>query len=138
MEGCVFCRIIAKEIPADVVYEDDRFIAFLDIHPAAKGHSLVVPKKHSTDISDMDGETLCEFGRVVQKVAGAVKKTTQCDGINIVMNNGKAAGQIIFHAHCHVVPRFHGDGISFRIPRARYAEGEAAEVAKKIFDAAKQ
>ncbi|MEM3030631.1 MAG: HIT family protein [Candidatus Micrarchaeia archaeon] len=138
MEECIFCKIAARQIPADVVYEDEKYIAFLDINPAAKGHSLVVPKKHTSDIHDMEEPELSLFAGVVQRVARAIKEVTKCDGINIVMNNGRTAGQIIFHAHCHVVPRFHADGISFRVPRARYAEGEAAEVARKVLEATKQ
>ncbi|MEM4389190.1 MAG: HIT family protein [Candidatus Micrarchaeia archaeon] len=138
MEECIFCKIVAKQMPADIVYEDERFIAFLDIHPAAKGHSLVVPKKHASDLNDLGEPELSQFAGVVQRVARAIKEVTKCDGINILMNNGRAAGQIIFHAHCHIVPRFHGDGISFRISRARYEEGEAAEIAKKILEATKQ
>ena len=106
----IFTKIINREIPAEIIYEDDEFISFLDIKPTNEGHSLVVPKVVYENYFDMPDETLEKFSLVIKKVAKAVKKALSADGINLIMNNGKEAGQIIFHAHMHIVPRFSGDG----------------------------
>ena len=110
MEDCLFCKIIKGDIPATKVYEDEHCLAFLDINPINKGHTLVIPKEHCKDIYDVPEETLTAVSLVTKKVAIAVKKATGCNGINIGMNNEPAAGQVIFHMHFHVMPRFENDG----------------------------
>lgn len=110
MENCLFCKIAKKEIPANIIYEDKDVIAFLDIRPINPGHALVVPKKHSENIYDMDEKTLEKIGPVLKKVAIAVKKATNAEGINIGMNNEGVAGQVIMHPHFHIIPRFDHDG----------------------------
>ncbi|MCR4284237.1 MAG: HIT family protein [Parcubacteria group bacterium] len=110
MNDCIFCKIIKGEIPADKIYEDDNFLAFLDITPINLGHALLIPKNHYKDLFEIPDDTLCKIGPVIKKVAGAVKEGTKADGINIGMNNGRAAGQIVFHAHIHIMPRFSDDG----------------------------
>ncbi len=108
---CIFCKIIKKEIPSQVVYEDKHCLAFLDIRPIHEGHVLVIPKKHTSDIHTADKKTLQHLITATQTVANTVKKTTKADGINIGINNGTAAGQIIFHLHTHIIPRFTDDGL---------------------------
>lgn len=132
MENCIFCKIIGGEIPSDTVYGDADTLAFLDIKPNNPGHTLVVPKKHSENLYDIDDHSLAATIRTVQKVAIALKKATGAEGINIAMNNERAAGQIIFHPHFHVIPRFAEDGYRHRQEKRDYKEGEAAEVAQKI------
>src|SRR3989344_7621350 len=110
MNDCIFCKIVRGEIPSQRIYEDADTFAFLDIHPVNPGHSLVVPKKHSENLYDMDDHVLAAVMRSVQKVARAVKSAVQADGVNLGMNNEEAAGQIIFHPHFHVIPRFKEDG----------------------------
>ena len=128
--GCLFCKIIRGELPAAKVYEDDHTLSFLDIHPTNQGHTLVVPKEHHQNIYETPEEVLCDVMRVVKKLSPIIKKALRADGINVIMNNDPAAGQIIFHAHIHIVPRFSDDG--FRQWKGTpYGEGKIDEVAKQ-------
>jgi histidine triad (HIT) family protein len=110
MTDCIFCKIIRKEIPAAIVYEDKDYIAFLDINPVNKGHALVIPKEHYPDIVALPDTFNHGFMNVIKKVGMAVKKGVECEGFNMIINTGEPAGQVIFHVHCHVVPRVKGDG----------------------------
>ncbi|MBI4692370.1 MAG: HIT family protein [Candidatus Terrybacteria bacterium] len=131
MFDCVFCKIIKKEIPADVVYEDENFLGFLDITPINPGHILLVPKEHHENLYDMPDALLAKIAPLIKKLAIAVKKGVNAEGINIGMNNERPAGQLVFHAHFHIMPRFSNDG--FRHWRgAPYKKGESSEVASKI------
>lgn len=112
----LFAKIIAREIPAEIVYEDEIVLAFLDINPINHGHTLVVPKKQFKDVFDGDSETLAHMMKVGQKVAQALKTTSLADGVNLIMNNGAEAGQEVWHAHLHVIPRKAGDH-SFPTPK---------------------
>lgn len=109
VNDCIFCKILADEIPSAVVYEDELFRAILDVNPAAKGHVIILPKNHAADLFEFPDEEASKILVVAKKIAKALKKTYQCDGINILQNNGKAAGQTVFHLHVHVIPRFEGD-----------------------------
>ncbi len=131
MENCIFCKIITGELPRFTIFEDQDTLAFLDIQPNNPGHTLVVPKKHSQNLYDIDDHSLAATIRTAQKVARAIKVAMGADGINLAMNNESAAGQIIFHPHFHVIPRFKEDGYR-HWPQKKYAEGEAASVAEKI------
>jgi histidine triad (HIT) family protein len=106
---CIFCRIVAGEIPSHKVYEDAETLAFLDIQPATRGHTLIVPKQHAADIFSITTEALAATARTSQVVARILQKGLQADGVKIMQNNGKAAGQEVFHYHVHVIPRKHGD-----------------------------
>lgn len=108
-ENCIFCKILAGEIPSSVVYEDDDFRAILDINPAARGHVIILPKKHYANLFELPEEEASKIFVVAKKIATAVKKTYKCDGVNILQNNGEASGQTVFHLHVHVIPRFEGD-----------------------------
>ena len=105
---CIFCAIAAGEIPSFKVYEDDLVLAYLDINPCSKGHTLVIPKAHTTGLLDTPAESLKEIIVRVQKVAEHIKTALPCDGFNILQNNGTAAGQSVFHLHFHIVPRYEG------------------------------
>lgn len=107
-ETCIFCKIVQKQAPASIVYEDQAVMVFLDIRPLNLGHTLVIPKAHYVDIFDIPEEVLSQIHKVSKQIAFAVKKATGADGISIIQQNGKAAGQDIFHIHVHVVPRFEG------------------------------
>lgn len=107
---CLFCKIVAGEIPCHKVYEDENTLAFLDIHPHAKGHTVVIPKKHAATIWDINTETFELVAAGLQTAAGKVQDTLQPDGMNIGINNGKAAGQAVGHMHWHILPRWNGDG----------------------------
>jgi histidine triad (HIT) family protein len=105
MDNCIFCKIVQKQIPAHVVYEDQEVLAFLDIKPINPGHTLVIPKKHFVNLFDIDEATWAKVAAVTKKVAAATKKATNAAGINLGMNNDSGAGQLVMHAHVHVMPR---------------------------------
>jgi len=128
---CVFCKIVRGELPAHKVYEDDATLAFLDIRPVNAGHTLVIPKAHSHNIFDIDPEDWAATARTVRIVALAVEKGVGADGVNIAMNNREHAGQVVYHPHVHVIPRFKGDGLKL-MPQRAYKEHEAEETLKKI------
>lgn len=108
-ESTIFSKIINREIPADIIYEDDVVLAFLDINPINYGHSLVIPKQPFVNALDGDADSLAHMMRVGQKIARALAATNYASGINLIMNNGADAGQEVFHAHLHVVPRHSND-----------------------------
>jgi histidine triad (HIT) family protein len=110
MENCIFCKIINKEIPSYKIFENPDFFAFLDINPINLGHILLIPKTHYRNLLDMPTGLLEKLGPVLQKLALAVKEGVKADGINIGWNNESAAGQLVDHAHLHIIPRFNGDG----------------------------
>lgn len=131
MNECIFCKIIKGEIPSDKIYEDDNFLAFLDITPINIGHALLIPKKHYKDIFEIPDNTLCEIGPIIKKIANAVKDGANADAINIGMNNGSVAGQVVFHAHIHIMPRFSDDG--YRLWHGKeYKKDEAQKIAENI------
>lgn len=109
--NCIFCKIIKKEIPADFVYENDEVVAFLDIKPINKGHVLIVPKEHHEDMLSTPEAVLSEMIATTKNVANAIVKAVKADGFNIGVNTKPAAGQVVFHTHFHVIPRFKGDGL---------------------------
>lgn len=129
---CLFCKIIAGEIPSTKIYVDDTVLAFLDIHPTNIGHTLVIPKTHYANIYETPDGTLAHMMMVVKKLSVSIKSAVGADGINIEMNNDSVAGQIIFHTHLHIVPRFSGDGFTHWNGARGYSEGEASDVAQKI------
>lgn len=132
MDNCIFCKILKNEIPSSTVYEDGKFRAIMDIAPVNKGHVILLAKEHTANLLEADDELLSTALPAVKKVANAVKKTVGCDGINILQNNGEAAGQTVFHLHIHVIPRNKKDGVELPPPKDNYADGEAAKLAKKI------
>lgn len=109
-ENCLFCKIIAGKIPSNKIYENDAVFAFLDVYPASEGHTLVVPKKHFSNFTAMDAESVASLFEVARKITAAVEKATSAEGSNIGINNGEAAGQEIPHVHIHIIPRRKGDG----------------------------
>lgn len=111
MSKTIFEKIIDREMPANIVYEDENFIAFLDIKPKKKGHTLVITKHPFKNILEVSDKILEKYLQVVKKVAHAIKKGLGADGFNIIMNNESAAGQEIFHAHIHIIPRFNNDEV---------------------------
>jgi histidine triad (HIT) family protein len=131
MEECIFCKIINGEIPSSKVYENDKVIAFLDIAPVNKGHTLVLSKEHHKDILDTPVDILAETMKVVKKVAKAVMKVTGAEGFNLGVNNGKIAGQLVMHLHFHIMPRFEDDGLKLWEGK-EYEGNERDEIAEKI------
>ena len=111
----IFSKIIAREIPAHIVYEDELVIAFLDISQATKGHTLVVPKAEYSDIFDVPEDLLLHVMRVAQKVSKAISIAFQPEGMNILSNNGAVAGQTVFHFHLHLIPRYQREEIKISL-----------------------
>lgn len=112
--SCVFCAIVAGEAPAIRVYEDDDYLGILDIRPFTRGHTLVIPKRHSVDLTDTPPESVAAMAVIGQRIARAARQSgLHADGNNIVINDGKAAFQSVFHIHLHVVPRRSGGKLSF-------------------------
>lgn len=128
----IFTKIIRREIPAHIVYEDDVVLAFLDIHPIRKGHTLIIPKHPYVDIFDMTPEAFCHVAQVAQKIAHSLISVTGAHGVNIHMNNGEVAGQDIFHAHMHVIPRFEREEAFVHNVHEAYGENEAVLLAEKL------
>lgn len=111
MDFCLFCKIVAHEIPATILYEDEYTIAFLDINPVKPGHTLVVPKVHAADFRESQIQDLIQVLEVAKKIASGILKTVGAQGFNFSSNVGTAAGQVIFHTHFHLIPRHDGDGL---------------------------
>jgi histidine triad (HIT) family protein len=112
MEESIFAQIVSKKIPAHIVYEDDMVVAFLDVKPIHAGHTIVIPKQSARDIFDISKADWQHTAEVVRKLATSIKNAVKADGINLIMNNGTAAGQTVFYPHVHIIPRFEGDGIA--------------------------
>jgi len=110
--SCSFCKIVSREDPASIIYEDDLVLAFMDLHPANVGHTLVVPKEHWETIYDIPEKVLSSLFVVVKRISVAVKKVVGAEGVSILQFNGRASGQSVMHFHVHVIPRFRGDTIS--------------------------
>jgi histidine triad (HIT) family protein len=123
---CIFCKIVAGELPAAVVASDERAVAFLDINPATRGHTLVIPRAHVQDIHEIDSEDLAAVTALAQRIAGRARERLGADGVNLLHSSGSAAWQTVFHFHVHVIPRYLGDPL--RLPWVP-APGEASEIA---------
>ncbi len=128
---CIFCKIVKGEIPCQKVYENDKILAFLDIMPIHKGHTLVIPKEHHADILEMPDDTLAELAKTAKKISKAVKKAAKADGFNIGQNNGAAAGQAVFHFHLHIIPRFNDDGLK-SWPHQKLPEEDMKQIQEDI------
>ena len=123
-ENCIFCKIANDEIPSFTIYEDEEVRVFLDISPASKGHALVIPKKHFENIYDLDEATASKVFVIVSKIAKVLKTSLNCDGLNIIQNNEKLAGQTVFHFHMHLIPRYKGDTVSISWKNTKTKEEE--------------
>lgn len=130
--NCIFCKIAAGEIPSATVYEDDLFRVIMDISPASKGHAIILPKHHASDIFSLPEEEASKVFIVARKVATAMKEVLHCDGVNVLQNNGEVAGQTVFHLHVHVVPRYKGDEVIISWPHKEKYEYDFAQLAKEI------
>ena len=129
--NCIFCKIVSGELPSSKVYEDENVLAFLDIHPVNPGHTLVVTKKHFESVHDTPDDLICKIVIIAKKVANAIQAKLNAEGVNIGMNNGKAAGQIVFHSHIHVMPRYGND--SFKLWQGKSSNTEERDkIAEKI------
>ena len=129
---CIFCSIVKGDIPSYKVYEDDKFLAFLDISQAEVGHTLVVPKQHFDNFLEMDDLTAKEMIILVKSLANKIKKATNCSGINILNNNGTSAGQSVNHIHFHIIPRYEGDDLIMKFTEHKLSQQEFIDLASKI------
>ncbi len=131
MDNCIFCKIIKGEIPADKIYEDENCFAFLDIKPVNLGHALLIPKRHYENLYELPDDLLSKIAPIIKKIALAVKSGVNAEGINIGMNNEGPAGQLVLHAHFHIMPRFSNDG-HVHWHGKEYSKEEFSQTAEKI------
>ncbi|ART75686.1 HIT family protein [Sutcliffiella horikoshii] len=135
MSDCIFCKIIDGDIPAAKVYEDEHVLAFLDISQVTKGHTLVIPKVHKENIYELTPEIAENLFKVVPKIANSIKEQFEPIGLNLLNNNGEAAGQSVFHYHLHILPRYgKGDGFGavWKSNQSDYTSQDLQEIATKI------
>jgi histidine triad (HIT) family protein len=135
MEECIFCKIVRGEIPSAKVLETDAVLAFLDINPVSRGHTLVIPKTHYATFPEMPMDALAALGEALQKIGMAVKSELSYAGFNLLLNNDRAAGQLIDHSHFHLIPRNLQDGVMDWPPVRPYAEGEMEAIRAKLASA---
>ncbi len=132
MDGCVFCKMVAGEIPVTKVYEDEAVLALLDIGPISDGHTLVIPKRHCGKLHECDPNVLSAVAARLGRIAGAVAAAMGADAYNVLVNNGSAAGQVVNHLHFHIIPRQAGDRVLSGWPSYKYPKGRIEEIAAMI------
>ena len=130
--SCVFCRILDGQIPATKVFEDEACLAFMDIGPLAEGHVLLIPSDHAASLDKLSADQAAAMLRHLPALAKAVLAATGCEGLNILQNNARVAGQLVMHVHFHLIPRNAGDAFEFNWPAGEYAEGRAEQLAEEI------
>ncbi|MBW1980101.1 MAG: HIT family protein [Deltaproteobacteria bacterium] len=135
MPDCIFCQIVDGKIPSAKIKESDTVLAFLDINPVSKGHCLVIPKAHYATFADIPADVLTDMGKTLQQIGTAVEKVLGNEGYNVLLNNGRAAGQLIDHAHFHIVPRNTGDGVMEWPEVHPYSEGEMENIRQALAEA---
>jgi histidine triad (HIT) family protein len=131
-EQCIFCKIVAGQIPSTKIYEDQAVFAFLDVNPVSDGHTLVVPKEHFEKLHDCPAEVLTKAAVPLGKIAKAVCDATDAEGYNVLCNNGKSAGQLVGHLHFHIIPRRGNDGVFDKWPAYKYEPGKIEQIGRKI------
>ncbi|GAI13592.1 unnamed protein product, partial [marine sediment metagenome] len=131
-DDCIFCKMVAGQIPVTKIYEDKVVLAFLDIGPLSDGHTLVIPKQHFEKLHECPAEVLGPVASRLGKIAEAVAGAMNSEGYNVLCNNGRAAGQLVEHLHFHIIPRNTGDGVFDRWPAYKYQQGKIEEIAAKI------
>lgn len=129
---CIFCKIAKGEIPSKTIYEDEEFRVILDLGPATRGHALILPKKHADNLYELSDETAASAMKLARKMALLMKEKLHCDGLNLVQNNGAAAGQTVSHFHVHIIPRYEGDGQSINWVKGEPSQEELETVRKEI------
>ena len=132
MSDCIFCKIANGEIPSATIYEDENFRAILDVFPASKGHTLILPKAHFANLYDIPEGQVKEAYALAKRVGMAMKETFGCDGLNILQNNEEAAGQTVFHFHIHVIPRYDEDGVQIKWKPESLSEENKREILGKL------
>ncbi|SEW38609.1 HIT family protein [[Clostridium] fimetarium] len=131
-DDCIFCRLANGDIPTNALYEDDIVKAIFDLSPASMGHIIILPKEHFDNLYSIDEETAAHVFKVATRLAKAIKEALNCDGMNILQNNGEIAGQTVFHFHMHIIPRYLGDNVKFSWNQGKISEDEIKDLKKKI------
>ncbi len=134
---CIFCKIVAGQIPSMSVLETKSVLAFMDIGPLAEAHLLVIPKRHYARLDEMPEQAVRDLTALLPRLASAVVEVTEAEGYNILQNNGQVAGQVVEHVHFHVIPRKQGDGLGYRWPSGSYEPGRADEIHGRLLLALK-
>ena len=129
---CLFCKIVAGDIPATRIAEDERTVAFMDINPATRGHVLVVPREHARDLLEIDPEDLAAVAQAAQRIAGTMPERLGADGVNLLNSCGRAAWQTVFHFHLHVIPRYEADPLRLPWTPEPGDRDEIAEAARAL------
>lgn len=133
-DDCIFCKIANGEIPSKTLYEDETFRVILDVGPATKGHALILPKEHAADLFEISEETASRVLILAKRMAANMKEKLQCDGMNLIQNNGTAAGQTVSHFHLHLIPRYEGDGQQINWVSGECTQEELESVRKAIVE----
>ena len=133
-ENCIFCKIVAGEIPSRTLFEDEDFKVMLDVGPAAKGHALIIPKAHYADSYELPGELAGEAMKLAKRMATHMTTVLNCDGFNILQNNGEVAGQTVFHFHMHLIPRYAGDSVKLGWVPGTLTDEVKQEVLEKLHE----
>lgn len=131
-DNCIFCKLANGDIPTNTIYEDADFRVILDASPAAKGHALILPKQHYANMFEMDDEVLAKAAKLAKKVITHEKEVLGCDGYNVLQNNGKAAGQTVFHFHMHLIPRYKNDKSGFGWKPGKLTDEDRDEILEKL------
>ena len=131
-EDCIFCKIAAGSIPSKTLYEDSDFRVILDVAPAAKGHAMILPKVHADNLLELPDEIASKVMVLAKKAAVQMKEKLSCEGIQLIQNNGKAAGQTVFHFHLHIIPRYHDDSQTISWNPGTVTEQELIEIYNQI------
>jgi histidine triad (HIT) family protein len=131
-EDCIFCKVLAGEIPSERVYEDDHAVAVMDINPWTRGHAVVIPRTHAADVFEIEDDELEHVVVAAKRLATKMRATLDCDGVNLLQSNGRAAWQTIFHLHFHVIPRYDGDPLELPTRPQPAKPEELAAVAEEI------
>jgi len=131
-DNCIFCKIIAGEIPAQKVHENELFLAILDRFPANMGHVIIIPKRHAENIFELNENEATALMPLALQVAKKIKTELKPDGLNMLQNNGTVAGQTVFHYHLHLIPRFNNDGFSFKHPHNDVEISELDKMHKRL------
>lgn len=131
-EQCIFCKIAAGEIPSRTLYEGEQFRVIMDVNPATKGHALIIPKNHFANLYELPDETAAEAMKLAKRMAGQMTKQLNCDGFNLLQNNGEYAGQTVLHFHMHLIPRYKDDKQTLGLKGRAASEEELDQVKKMI------
>ena len=131
-DDCIFCKIVAGEIPSQILYEDEKFKVILDVGPATRGHALILPKNHYANLYELPEEDAAEAMKLAKRMMIKMTEKLNCDGFNIVQNNGEVAGQTVFHFHMHLIPRYKNDGEILKYVAGEPDQEELAQIRKMI------